>query len=154
MTWRTPCVDEPEMWTGPLPDSRAEAARICVTVCRVQNPAAFEACRLQAERDQPEFGVYAGEDYGPKTPPKTCEGPGCSNPLPNVVKSGRPPRFCSQACRGNHSYEQRRGQVKECEACGGEFKRGKLSVAQWESRRFCSLACSSRTVGFQSERAA
>jgi hypothetical protein len=128
------------MWTGPLPDSRAEAARICVTICRIQNPAAFEACRLQAERDQPDFGVYAGKDYAP-TVTRTCEGPGCDNPLPNVVKSGRARRFCGVNCRHNFNYEQRAARVKTCAGCGAEFHWSKQSEAQWAARKFCSLRC-------------
>lgn len=104
MTWRTPCVEDPEMWTSDLADARAYALEQCREHCH-----RILECHAQTETDRanklPVIGVSGGVDYTPgirsKARTGTCQNPECGKPIPSPIARRR---YCDDRCRSRAKY--------------------------------------------------
>lgn len=98
MSWRTPCVDNPEAWTSDKPQERWDALQGCLTCPRLA------ACAKEAADDPDDrIGVRGGTDWtvtkrGDSLAPVTCHNVRCGRTILQHASGGRR-RFCNEKCR-------------------------------------------------------
>ena len=99
MTWKTPCVDDPQLWESDDPRERARALAGCHTCWRLIE------CHAQAETDRTNrlrvTGVVGGIDYtrtqrGGRAPITNCQNAECAKPIDT---KGTRRKFCSTPCQ-------------------------------------------------------
>jgi hypothetical protein len=106
MSWRTPCVDDPEKWAGEDWALRRQAAKECLTCPRLIECAA-ETQEMRAKGLEV-TGVSGGVDYthsrtGRGSKPAVTECEWCGVTLMQQPTGARR-RYCSE----NHGYLARR----------------------------------------------
>lgn len=99
MSWRTPCVDDPELWTSKNPDERLTALNACMTCNRLAT------CAAEAKADPDDrIGVRGGTDWtvskhtGLSLAPVQCQNARCRRTIPQHATGGRR-NFCNDKCR-------------------------------------------------------
>ena len=105
---RTPCMDNPDLWTSDHASDRALALTECRTACW-----RLTECHAQTETDLanglPVIGVSGGVDYDPRKSGKgstVCAT--CGEP---VDTKGTRRRYCNDTCRLRLAYRRKIGKA-------------------------------------------
>lgn len=98
MSWRTPCVEDPEAWVSDKPDQRWAALQACRT-CHI-----LEQCAAKTVDPDERIGVRGGVDWtvskntGLSLAPASCRNPRCRRTILQHA-TGRRREFCNDKCR-------------------------------------------------------
>ena len=107
---RTPCMDNPDLWTSDHASDRALALTECRTACW-----RLTECHAQTETDLanglPVIGVVAGVDYAPRKGgggggTTTCQACGA-----DIDSKGTRRRYCNDTCRLRLAYRRKIGKA-------------------------------------------
>lgn len=98
MSARTPCQDDPDLWTSRNPDERLTALQACQGCHRLV------ACKAETANPDERIGVRGGIDWtvskhtGQSLAPVQCQNPRCRRTIPQNKTGGRR-SFCNDKCR-------------------------------------------------------